>query len=156
MFKHFTSANLGNQTQAKSSVARTIREELCALYPDFEMELLVAKKANIQITKGRGEMNHVQFLGVDGLILFFKDRDAPWLPTLPTVTKFPALMPKLQVDKGATDFVLRGANIMAPGLLTAGGSVAEGLAKDRAVQVWIEGQTSPAAIGTLLMSSDDM
>ena len=156
MFKNFTTSNVGTQTQAKSSVARAIREDMAALYPEFDMEELLPKKANIQITKGKGEMNHIQFLGTDGVILFFKERDSPWLPTLATVTKFPSLMPKMQVDKGATDFVLRGANVMAPGLCTPGGVVAPGLAKDRAVQLWIEGLEGPQAIGTLLMSSDEI
>ena len=158
MFRNFTASNLGVLTTAKSSVARTIREELLHLYPDFsDFDSILPKKANLQITKGRGELNHVQFLSVDGLILFFKDRDGPWLPTLTAAKKYPALMPIVQVDKGATDFVLRGANVMAPGLVSAGGSLPAGLAKDRPVQIFIEGQSdSAAAVGVLLMSSDEI
>jgi PUA domain protein len=156
MFKNFTEANVGTQTQAKSSVARQIRDSLVDLYPGFDIDLIFPKKANLQITKGKGELNYIKFLGTDGLIMFFQDRDGPWLPTLPTVKKFPALMPKMQVDKGATDFLLRGANIMAPGLTSPGGVVLPGVEKDRAVQIFIEGQNDPSAIGVMLMSSDEM
>jgi len=156
MFKNFTEANVGTQTQAKSSVARQIRDSLQGLYPGFDLDLIFPKKVNFQITKGKGELNYIKFLGTDGLIMFFQDRDGPWLPTLTTVKRFPALMPKMQVDTGATDFLLRGANVMAPGLTSPGGIVFPGLEKGRAVQIYIEGQNEPSAIGVMLMSSDEM
>ena len=37
----------------------------------------------------------------------------------------PDMMPKLQVDRGAIKFVLSGANIMCPGLTSAGGRLDE-------------------------------
>ena len=156
MFKNFTDANVGTQTQAKSSVARQIKDSLQALYPGFDFEQIFPKKANLQMTKGKGELNYIHFLGTDGLIMFFQDRDGPWLPTLTTVKKFPSLMPKMQVDTGATDFLLRGAKVMAPGLTSPGGMVTPGVEKDRAVQIFIEGQKEPSAIGVMLMSADEM
>ena len=131
-------------------------EQLQSLYPGFNFEEVFPKKVVIQITKGRGEWNHISFLGMDGLIMFFQDRDGPWLPTLTTVKKYPTLMPIMQVDVGATDFLLRGAKVMAPGLTSAGGKIFPGLPVGRPVQIYIQGQSEPSAIGVMLMSSDEV
>jgi len=45
----------------------------------------------------------------------------------------PTMMPHVQVDRGAIKFVLSGANIMCPGLTSAGGRLSEGIAKDAVV-----------------------
>lgn len=38
------------------------------------------------------------------------------VPTLKTVHSYPTIYPKFVVDSGATRFILKGANVMAPGL----------------------------------------
>ncbi|GBE60619.1 cell cycle regulator, putative [Babesia ovata] len=35
----------------------------------------------------------------------------------------PEMMPKMQVDKGALKFILRGSNVMCPGLTSEGGAM---------------------------------
>jgi malignant T-cell-amplified sequence len=45
----------------------------------------------------------------------------------------PHMMPQLQVDKGAIPFVLKGADIMCPGLTSAGGRLLPGLPKEAVV-----------------------
>lgn len=39
----------------------------------------------------------------------------------------PDMMPKIQVDKGAIKFILSGADIMCPGLTSAGGRISSDL-----------------------------
>jgi PUA domain protein len=65
-------------------------------------------------------------------------------------------MPKMQVDQGAIKFVLRGANIMAPGLTSAGGCIAEGLEKGAPVQITAEGCVHACAVGILNMTSEEL
>jgi malignant T-cell-amplified sequence len=156
MFRTLTPESVGTLQTAKSSVARKIREDLTSLYPMMDFEVLMPKKATINLTKLKGELNHVHLLSVDGVVLFFQDRDGPWLPTLVTVKKFPAIMAKMQVDKGAKDFLLRGAKMMAPGLVSAGGFVSENVEKGKPVQIWIENETEPQAVGVMLMSSEEV
>ena len=55
--------------------------------------------------------------------LFFAARDNPWLPTLRLLHKYPLMMNRLRVDTGAIKFVLSGANIMSPGLTSAGATI---------------------------------
>lgn len=46
-----------------------------------------------------------------------------WFPTLRVLHQYPEMMPKLRCDKGAIKFVLSGANIMCPGLTSAGATM---------------------------------
>lgn len=79
-----------------------------------------------------------------GDLLFFRQREGPWMPTLRLLHKCklphqfrssneieknfiatctfsdPFFLPMQQVDKGAIRFVLSGANIMCPGLTSKG------------------------------------
>lgn len=80
-----------------------------------------------------------------GELLFFRQREGPWMPTLRLLHKCtpqfyshycnnfphshiiidifikdPFFLPLEQVDKGAIRFVLSGANIMCPGLTSKG------------------------------------
>ena len=99
-------------------------------------------------------------MSVDNEILFFNERDGPYFPVLKVLHKCtssalrtprrpsscqpvetclgggradPDILPKLQVDRGAIEFVLKGANIMCPGLTSKGGRLVEGLPKDAVV-----------------------
>ena len=55
--------------------------------------------------------------------VFFQCRSGPFIPTLRMLHRFPDILPKYRVDRGAIRFVLSGANIMAPGLTSAGGKM---------------------------------
>lgn len=57
-----------------------------------------------------------QLAVINNNVLFFQERDGPWVPTLKVLHQYPEAMKRLRVDKGAIKFVLSGANIMCPGL----------------------------------------
>uniref|UniRef100_A0A3B4XAJ1 MCTS1 re-initiation and release factor n=1 Tax=Seriola lalandi dorsalis TaxID=1841481 RepID=A0A3B4XAJ1_SERLL len=63
---------------------------------------------------------HIEILTVNGELLFFRQREGPFYPTLRLLHKYPFILPHQQVDKGAIKFVLSGANIMCPGLTSPG------------------------------------
>ena len=67
--------------------------------------------------------DHVQVVVLNNTPLFFAQRDGPWFPTLRLLHQYPDVMAKLRVDKGAIKFVLAGANIMCPGLTSAGATI---------------------------------
>lgn len=72
------------------------------------------------------------------------------------VSADPDLLPTVQVDRGAIKFVLKGADIMAPGLTSAGGSLPADLPAETYVAVLAEGMTQILAIGKTTMSADEM
>ena len=67
--------------------------------------------------------DRVQVIAVNGVPLFFAQRDDVWFPTLRLLHQYPDMMPKLRVDTGAIKFVLSGANIMCPGLTSKGATM---------------------------------
>ncbi|KAH8928759.1 hypothetical protein BT69DRAFT_1212407, partial [Atractiella rhizophila] len=101
---------------------------------------------------------HVSILVLNGEPLFFQHFDGPYYPTLRLLHKYPDLLPKVQVDTGAIKFVLSGANIMCPGLLTPTAKLpdAPGVPQDTPVAVMAYGKQHACAIGKTLMSTEGM
>lgn len=62
----------------------------------------------------------------------------------------------MQVDKGAINFVLSGANIMCPGLTSKGAKMTPLLKEGQVVTIIAEGKQHALAVGTLKMTPEDM
>ncbi len=92
-------------------------------YPALEphIEDLLPKKGDTIVCKCKDYIQLV--LDPEGEFIFFQCRNGPFIPTIRLLHKYPDILPKFQVDRGAIRFVLSGANIMAPGLTSAGGSM---------------------------------
>lgn len=71
----------------------------------------------------------------------------------------PQLLRSIRVDRGAIRFLLSGANIMAPGLLSAGGQLPEAdaeLEKGAHVVVTAQGKEHALAIGRLKAGTEEI
>ncbi len=71
----------------------------------------------------------------------------------------PSILPKVQVDRGAIRFLLAGANMMCPGMTSAGGWLPpneEPYAEKTPVAIFAEGKEHPAAIGITQISTTDI
>lgn len=90
------------------------------------------------------------FLLVNNKILFFKDGNR-WIPTLHVLLGDVDLLPKVVVDKGAIRFVVNGADIMRPGIV----SCAE-FASDEYVVIVDETYGKPLGVGLAMKSSSDI
>lgn len=86
--------------------------------------------------------DRINLVTVEGEHLFFQSFDGPYIPTLRLLHKCspmlmhlyalyslldPDMMTKVQVDTGAIKFILGGADVMCPGLTSAGGNLPDGL-----------------------------
>lgn len=78
------------------------------------------------------------------------------LTALGAYTAVPHVMKQVRADKGAIPFVLSGANVMCPGLTSAGGEMPEDLPAGTPVAIMAEGKEHAMAIGVLTLSTDDM
>lgn len=65
-------------------------------------------------------------------------------------------MPRVRCDKGAVKFLLKGADVMCPGLTSAGGDMSTPLSEGAPVAVYAEGKEHALAIGTMKMSTGDV
>mmetsp|Transcript_11589 Transcript_11589/g.15772 ORF Transcript_11589/g.15772 Transcript_11589/m.15772 type:complete len:185 (+) Transcript_11589:197-751(+) len=158
MFKKFTpEESISALNQAKSSVARGVRAKISEQYPYLEdnelLDVLLPKKSATFMAKCAG---HLGMVVIENEPLFFSDRDGRYYPTLRLLHKYPLMMPRLRVDRGAIKFVLSGANIMVPGLTSAGATIHDDVEKETPVAIYAEGKEHALAIGFTLMSTAEM
>ncbi|KAK8810644.1 hypothetical protein WA158_007219 [Blastocystis sp. Blastoise] len=154
--KFFPSEDIYNKSQAKSSVARGIRKNIIEQYPEFEQyaDECFPKKDNLIIAKCNDDL---QFYIINKEPIFFSTKDGLYFPSLRVLQKYPTMMKRVQVDKGAIKFVISGANIMCPGLTSPGGYLPEeNIEAGEAVAIFAEGKVNPLAIGQLVLSTDDI
>ncbi|XP_033631746.1 malignant T-cell-amplified sequence 1-like [Asterias rubens] len=154
MFKKFDEKeNISGTTQVKTSVIRSIREKLLDKYPDIKdyLDQILPKKEPIKLIKCH---ERIEILAIAGEPVFFKQRD-DFMPTLKLLHKYPFILPHQQVDRGAIQFVLSGANIMCPGLTSPGAKMVD-TDKDTVVAIMAEGKEHALAIGVMKMSATDI
>jgi PUA domain protein len=89
-------------------------------------------------------------LFVDNIPCFFQTGTS-WIPTLHLILKMPDLIPSVTVDKGAIKFVINGADIMRPGIVSANQFSANSF-----VVIIDENYSKPLAVGRALLSSTDL
>ena len=90
-----------------------------------------------------------------GNLLFFRQREGSWCPTLKLLHQYPFILPHERVDKGAIKFVLSGANIMCPGLTHPNAKMTP-VGENTVVAVMSEGKEHALAIGKTVMSTQDI
>ncbi|OXU27656.1 hypothetical protein TSAR_014526, partial [Trichomalopsis sarcophagae] len=141
--------------QLKSSVQKGIRSKLLESYPFLEkyIDQIIPKKDSFRLVKCH---DHIEIMvNSAGELLFFRQRESPWMPTLKLLHKYPFFLPLQQVDKGAIKFVLSGANIMCPGLTSKGARMTD-VPKGTVVAVMAEGKQHALAVGTTTLSTEDI
>ena len=144
--------NIKTCSAVRSSEQRAIRAQIVQQYPALEpfIDDLFPKKESLLVCKCK---DYIQMLvDVGGELVFFQCRSGPSIPTLRLLHRYPDILPKYQVDRGAIRFVLSGANIMAPGLTSAGGHM-DDVPAESVVAIMAEGKENALAIGITLMSS---
>jgi PUA domain protein len=155
LYYRFTSGEVSSKSQAKSSVQRNIRKSVLDSYPGlaFHLDTLMPKKTPLYVVKCSG---HVSLVVVNKDALFFQLRDGPFLPTLKLLHRFPDLLPKVQVDRGAIKRIMNASNIKCPGLTSAGAKMEEEIEAGKAVAVMAEGKENALAVGQLVLSTADI
>ena len=104
-------------------------------------EAFVSKKSDVVREDHR--------LFVDGKVRFRLHGDR-WIPSLELLREH-AVLPRVVVDKGAPPFILKGADLMRPGVVDC-----EGFGKGAVVAVVDEVHGYPVATGEALLSSEDV
>ncbi|CAM2120015.1 malignant T-cell-amplified sequence 1 [Lepidochelys kempii] len=155
MFKKFDEKeNVSNCIQLKTSVIKGIKNQLIDQFPGIEpwLNQIMPKKDPVKIVRCH---EHIEILTVNGELLFFRQREGTFYPTLRLLHKYPFILPHQQVDKGAIKFVLSGANIMCPGLTSPGAKLYPA-AVDTVVAIMAEGKQHALCVGVMKMSAEDI
>lgn len=155
MFKKFSKAEIHSRSNIKSSVQRGLKGNFVAQFEALEpvIDDIIPKKSQVVLIKGEDK---IQLYSVDNEVVVFSSfKDL--VPHLKIIHKYPQCFPRVQVDRGAIKFVLSGANVMCPGLTSAGAKLPEeNIEKDSLVAIYAEGKENALAIGRLIMSTDDI
>ncbi|CAO1629618.1 unnamed protein product [Parajaminaea phylloscopi] len=165
LFKSFSPqrGDISSSTAVKSSVQRGMRSKLLSQYPALSkddgalLEQIWPKKDDVTLVKFSRE--HVSFLKVGDKVIFWQHFDGPYFPTLHLAHQYPFLLPTIRVDRGAIRFLLSGANIMAPGLLSAGGRLpepSEALPAESPVLILAQGKENALAMGKLKLDTEEI
>lgn len=77
------------------------------------------------------------------------------IPTLRVCHKYPTILPRFQVDKGAIPFVLKGSDIFCAGLTSKGGNMVD-VEKNAIVAIFAESKQHACSIGITTMSTENM
>jgi len=174
LLSRFSAESVSGSSLAKSSVSRNIKKSILETYPqlgeadptvklaaDADEEsrpshldsILGDKKQPLYILKSP---DRIQFISINKVPKFFQIHDDEWIPTLRLLHQYPDLLPTVQVDRGAIKFVMKGADIMCPGLTSAGGDISTPIEKDTIVAIKAEGKEQILALGKTVMSTEDM
>jgi len=154
MFRKFTKEDhIRSHTKVRSSEQRGIRAAIIDQYPALaeHIEDILPKKSDLLVCKCTE--NRQVILDPSGEFVFFQCRSGPFIPTLRLLHQYPDILPKYQVDRGAIRFVLSGANIMSPGLTSAGGRMDE-VPAESIIAIYAEGKEHALAIGVTTLSTE--
>ncbi|EAZ63004.1 predicted protein [Scheffersomyces stipitis CBS 6054] len=155
MFKKFTKEDVHSRSNIKSSAQRGLKTKFVDQFEDLEpvIDNIIPKKSQAILIKCEDK---IQLYSVENEVVLFQHFD-DLIPTLKIVHKYPQCFPRVQVDRGAIKFVLSGANIMCPGLTSAGAKLPEeNLEVDTIVTIYAEGKENALAVGKLVMSTDEI
>ncbi|ORY89147.1 PUA-like domain-containing protein [Leucosporidium creatinivorum] len=120
------------------------------------LDTIWPKKEGLTLVKCKDALT---ILALHGEPLFFQHFEGPYYPTLKILHKYPALLPRVGVDRGAIKFVLAGANIMCPGLTSPTAYLpptSANIPSGTPVAVYAYGKEEALAIGLTAMSTDDI
>ncbi|GAA5883063.1 hypothetical protein JCM3774_001098 [Rhodotorula dairenensis] len=120
------------------------------------LDLIWPKKETLSLVKCR---DHISIYAIHGEPIFFQHFDGPFYPTLKVLHRFPDMLPRVGVDRGAIKFVLAGANIMCPGMTSPTGYLpptSANIPSGSPVAVHAYGKEHALAIGLLAMSTDEI
>lgn len=117
---------------------------------DIKRLLNSIKSADSIMTKKSQVYEDENILFVDNKPSFIRI-DKTWIPHLKLILTHDELLPKVTVDKGAIKFVIKGADIMRPGITKI-----EEFEKGEFVTIVDENYNKPLAIGKTLLDSIEM
>ncbi|VDD84148.1 unnamed protein product [Mesocestoides corti] len=156
MFKKFNEKeSVSSVNTAKNTVSKTIKNKVSENFEIAKeyLDKILPKKEPLKLLKCH---DHIElFADPNGEVIFFRQRDGPFVPTLKLLHKYPFLLPQLQVDRGAIKHVLNGSNIMCPGLTSPGAKLCD-VPKGTVVAIMAEGKEHAVAVGITAMSATEM
>lgn len=158
IFKKFTLQNVAQIASSSQKDQAEVRNALREQYPCLEehWEEILPKKKDIFIIRCQGQIHCIALVSPQPEVLFFNHHDGPYFPHLKLVHKYPFILKSHQVDIGGCKHIVSGANVMCQGLTSAGGQLTPDIPAGEVIAIYIEGKQHAVAVGTTLLSSDEI
>lgn len=139
-----------NKVQLKASAQRGLIKQILTQY-HIQDEHLFPKKVAMFLVKSLD----FSLLQINSVPLFIQTRDHLF-PTLKVLHHYPGIMKSVTVDRGAIKFVLKGADIMCPGMTHKDGRIDSDIVVGDLVAIHAAGKVLPMGIGLAMMSHNDI
>eukprot|EP00796_Vickermania_ingenoplastis_P004881 gene4881-3500_t len=158
LFKKFTLQNVAQIASSSHKDQAEVRRALMEQFPSLEpyWEEIMPKKRDIFIIRCQGQIHCIALVSPQPEVLFFNHHDGPYFPHLKLLHKYPFMLESHQLDIGGCKHIVSGANVMCRGLTSAGGVVAPDIPAGAVIAIYIEGKNHAVAVGTTLLSSDEI
>jgi PUA domain protein len=116
----------GHEQVACKSDVKEYRASLLkeSKFPEQQIEVIFPKKGKVLVYKLKCGEDKAEHIVVDK-DLHFIGTHKYCIPALKTVHTYPDMYPRFTADEGALKFLLKGANLMAPGLINNQASMDE-------------------------------
>lgn len=155
MFKKERDLAERSKTLLKNKEVRSLKSEIIKKFPTIseeELNTVIPNKANISVTKLASK---TLVYSLDGVTLLFDIEGRSNLcPALPFLWRFPHALPTFVIHSPVSEFVLRGADLMIPGVCKSKlvDLQACGLKEGQKVSIRVAGNPLPFAVGESLVS----
>jgi translation initiation factor 2D len=154
MFKKERDIAERSKTLLKNKEVRTLKSEILKKFPNVqeeELNAVIPNKADITVTK---LANKTLLYSISGVTLVFDIESRNNLcPALPFLWRFPQALPTFVIHSPVSEFVLRGADLMVPGICKSkiAELVACGVKEGDKVAIRVMGNPLPFAVGECLV-----
>lgn len=151
MFQKLPAEKLKKHTTLKSNLLTKLKNQAIKEMPLIEgiMDELFPKKTPVIVYSIE---QHLKLYAVDNKPVLVELGTGDVFPMLRTAINYPGLLPVVYVDEGAVKALLRGADLMAPGIKM----VPKEFAKGAIVQVHLLDCDQPFMIGQAEISSEEV
>lgn len=148
--------DIKSSSQLRASAIRGLKANICSKFSGMEdvIPVIFPNDSPVLEYKMKAPHNHISFIVVNNIILFIQTPDFIF-PHLKLLHKYPDMLKKMQVDKGAIRHVIGGANVMCRGLTTPGGNISAAEIYE-VVCITGEEKQHAMAIGIMKKSSDQI
>ena len=148
MFQKLNEEKLKKRTSLKNQLYQKLRESSIKSMPPIEsiIEIIFPKKKPIIAYNLE---NHVKLYSCEGKACLVELGSGEVFPFIKLAIDYPGLLPCVYVDEGAVKPLLRGVDLMAPGIK----SVPQEFEENTIIEIRLLQQSQPFAIGITSVSS---
>lgn len=151
MFAKLPAEKLKKHTTLKSNLLTKLKQTAIKEMPMIEgiIDELFPKKTPVIVYSIE---QHVKLYAVENKPVLVEIQNGEVFPMLRTAIEYPGLLPVIYVDEGAVKALLRGADLMAPGIK----QIPKAFTAGQIVEVHLLDQDTPFMVGLAKVSSDEI